>query len=238
MSRRGRIARDRAVSVERWNPAVLQSGTAAAARPAEPDPLEVAAAQAEALREAARAEGHAEGLAAGREQAAREIARLRELAGTLGEAVEGFQQALAVEVMDLAVAVARQVLREAVAVDPAVVLPVIREAVASLPHGHPALRLHVNPVVAATVGEALGEAPGEAPGDARLPGNWQVVADATIEPGGCRIETASGEIDATMPARWRAVVAALGSTARWVETGERASDAVADSDGSGPGGRS
>lgn len=230
MSRRGRIARDRAVSVERWNPAVLQSGTAAAARPAEPDPLEVAAAQAEALRETARAEGHAEGLAAGREQAAEEIARLRELAGALGEAVEGFQQALAAEVMDLAVAVARQVLREAVSVDPAVVLPVIREAVASLPHGHPALRLHVNPVVAATVGEALGEA--------RLPGNWQVVADATIEPGGCRIETASGEIDATMPARWRAVVAALGSTARWVETGERASDAVADTDGSGPGGRS
>lgn len=230
MSRRGRIARDRAVSVERWNPAVLQSGTAAAARPAEPDPLEVAAAQAEALREAARVEGHAEGLAAGREQAAREIARLRELAGALGEAVEGFQQALAVEVMDLAVAVARQVLREAVAVDPAVVLPVIREAVASLPHGHPALRLHVNPVVAATVGEALG--------DARLPGDWQVVADATIEPGGCRIETASGEIDATMPARWRAVVAALGSTARWVETGERASDAGTDPGGSGPGGRS
>ena len=93
------------------------------------------------------------------------------------------------------------------------VLPVIREAVASLPHGHPSLRLRVHPDVAARVDEALRQAP--------LPsGDWQVQPDATVDPGGCRIETATGEIDATMPARWRAVVAALGSEARWVQVGE------------------
>lgn len=213
MSRRGRIARDAAVSVARWSPAVLQPASEAATRPAEPDPLQVAAAEAEGLREAARAAGYADGLAAGRERAAEELARLRELAAALGETVEGFQQSLAGEVMELAVAVARQVLRQAVAADPAVVLPVIREAVASLPHGHPSLRLRVHPDVAARVDEALRQAP--------LPsGDWQVQPDATVDPGGCRIETATGEIDATMPARWRAVVAALGSEARWVQVGE------------------
>ena len=212
MSRRARIVRGAAGAIERWSPDLLQSPQSQATVPAEPDPRQVAQAEAEALREAARTQGYAEGLAAGREHAAVELARLRELAGTLGEAVEGFQQSLAAEVMDLAVAVARQVLRQAVEADPGVVLPVIREAVASLPHGHPSLRLRVHPDVAGQVGEALRESP--------LPaGEWQVIADAAIEPGGCRIETASGEIDATLPARWRAVVAALGSEARWVQSG-------------------
>jgi flagellar assembly protein FliH len=215
MSRRPRIVRGGAGVVERWSPDLLERGQAQGPGPAEPDPREVAAAEAEALREAARAQGHAEGLAEGREQAAGELARLRELVGSLGEAVEGLQQSLAAEVMELAVAVARQVLREAVAVEPAVVLPVIREAVASLPHGHPALRLRVHPEVAQRVEVALRASP-------LTSGDWQVVADVAIEPGGCRIETASGEIDATLPARWRAVVAALGSEARWVQVGEPA----------------
>jgi len=213
MSRRSRILRGKDAALERWSPEVLAAGASAEPAPPEPDPLLEAAAQAEALREEARAQGHAEGLAAGREQAAAEAQRLHALAESLGEVVEAFQQALAVEVMELAVAVARQVVGQAIAVDPSVVLPVIREAVASLPHGHPSLRLRVHPEVAALVEAGFERTPPAA-------GDWQVVADASVEPGGCRIETATGELDATLPARWRAVVAALGSDARWVRTGE------------------
>jgi flagellar assembly protein FliH len=38
------------------------------------------------------------------------------------------------------------------------------------------------------------------------------IADARIARSGCRVETAQGEIDATLATRWERVLAALGST--------------------------
>jgi flagellar assembly protein FliH len=37
------------------------------------------------------------------------------------------------------------------------------------------------------------------------------IADARIARGGCRVETAQGEIDATVATRWERVLAALGA---------------------------
>jgi len=48
-------------------------------------------------------------------------------------------------------------------------------------------------------------------------GGWRVVADASVAPGGCRIETGSGEIDATLSKRWERVIATLGVEHEWLE---------------------
>ena len=40
---------------------------------------------------------------------------------------------------------------------------------------------------------------------------------AQIARGGCRIETANGQIDATIATRWQQVLAALGQTSEWME---------------------
>jgi flagellar assembly protein FliH len=44
-----------------------------------------------------------------------------------------------------------------------------------------------------------------------------VVEDPQIERGGCRLETPSTEIDATLETRWRRVIASLGRDDPWIE---------------------
>ena len=53
------------------------------------------------------------------------------------------------------------------------------------------------------------------PALATLP--WKVVEDPQIERGGCRLETPSTEIDATLETRWRRVIASLGRDDPWIE---------------------
>ena len=45
----------------------------------------------------------------------------------------------------------------------------------------------------------------------------RIVEDVRIVRGGCLIETSQGDLDATLPARWRAVVQVLGSNRNWLE---------------------
>ena len=162
------------------------------------------------IREQARAEAHAEGLASGLAAGAGRIAELEQLLGRLREVMEDHEQALAADVMGLAVELARQILRHTVHVHPEVVLPVIREAIASLPQGsqHPRLILH--PQDATLVNSVL---------DANqlTPSPWRIIVDSTLERGGCRIETTTSELDASLGSRWRAVIASLGREERWVE---------------------
>jgi flagellar assembly protein FliH len=162
------------------------------------------------IRAQAHAEGHAAGLASGLAAGANEIADLSRLLGRLREVMEEHEQALAGDVVGLSIELARQILRHALHVHPEVVLPVIREAIASLPQGsqHPRLLLH--PKDAALVRSVL---------DANqlTPAPWRIVEDARLERGGCRIETATSELDASLGARWKAVIAALGREERWIE---------------------
>jgi len=44
---------------------------------------------------------------------------------------------------------------------------------------------------------------------------WRVIEDPHMARGGCRIETAEGELDATVETRWKRIVSALGSDADW-----------------------
>jgi len=174
-----------------------------------PPPVRPPEEELASIRAQAHAEGHAAGLASGLAAGAREIADLSLLLGRLREVMEDHEQALADDVMGLAIELSRQILRHALHVHPEVVLPVIREAIASLPQGsqHPRLLLH--PQDAALVRSVL---------DANqlTPAPWRIVEDARLERGGCRIETATSELDASLGARWKAVIAALGREERWV----------------------
>ncbi len=212
----GRVggAAPREPAVVPWQMTVLgesaSGGPAAQAEPPAPPPRPPEEELA-LIRETARAQGHAEGLAAGRADAAREATELLQLLGRLREVMDGFEHDLALDVLALSVEVARQIIRHAVHVHPEVVLPVIREAIASLPQGggqNP--RLILNPADAALVRSVL---------DANqvAPAPWRIVEDSRLERGGCRVETATSEIDASLASRWKAVVAALGSEARWVD---------------------
>jgi flagellar assembly protein FliH len=109
------------------------------------------------------------------------------------------------QLLDLSLEVARQVLRRELSQRRDAVLPAVREAIAMISDhaAHP--RVHLNPEDFELVSAELGP-------DATFHG-CRFVPDAGIGPGGCRIETPHGQIDATLATRWRRVVATLGTQA-------------------------
>ncbi|MDA8108568.1 MAG: FliH/SctL family protein [Betaproteobacteria bacterium] len=163
------------------------------------------AGQIERLHQQAHEEGYAAGYKEGREAAA----RLQQLAAGLDLALRQFDERAAEDVLTLSLTVAKQMLREALKLKPELVLPCVQEALRALPQARDGLLLVMHPADAALAREHLGE-------HLRRPG-WQLVEDARVARGGCRVETAGGELDATLETRWREVLAVIGRTEGWLE---------------------
>ena len=181
-----------------------------------------AAAEADEAEQAARAElervreqAYQDGLAAGRQEARalaeQQRTEVQALIAGVNELMQSFEQSLANDVLSLGVELAKLILRQAVRVNPEVVVPVVREAIASLPGMGEQTVIVLNPADAATFRRfSEGE-----PALAALP--WKLVEDPQMERGGCRLETPSTEVDATVETRWRRVLAALGRDDPWIE---------------------
>ncbi len=153
--------------------------------------------------------GHAAGYAAGQAEARVEAGRIAALGANLRQHLQTLDQEVAEELLTVAVEIASQVLRHSLRIQPALILPVVREAVASLPlhHGHPALFL--NPVDAAVVRTHLGEQLAHT--------GWRIIESSDVATGGCRIESGASEVDATLATRWRRVLEAIGTNGDWLD---------------------
>lgn len=159
----------------------------------------------QAMQEEVVREGYNAGLAQAQAQAARLAAVLQNIEG----ARQTMQERLADEILELALDIANQIVRTSLKARPDLILPLVREAVQALPavQGEPMLVL--NPADADLVRAQLGEELER--------GRWRIAADAGLPPGGCRIESASGDVDATLGKRWSRVMAALGKDHVWVD---------------------
>ncbi len=156
--------------------------------------------------ERGRKEGFDEGTRRALEQARRERAnhgaQLERVLAELRARFAELEEAGADLVLDLAVEMARQVVRSHVEVRRDAVLAPLREAVALVidQHAHP--RVHLNPNDFDLLRAEL-EADGVFKG-------CRFIADAAVARGGCRVETNQGEVDAQLAKRWQRVMAALG----------------------------
>jgi len=148
------------------------------------------------------AAGYADGLAIGRADAARELAHLQSIAVTFGNALSGADEAIANEVLELALQLAKGMLRAALEVKPELIIPLVREAIGYLPVLQQPAILLLNPQDAPIVRDSIG--------DELDKSGWRVSEDPQIERGGCRIETASNQIDAQASSRWQRLASALG----------------------------
>lgn len=168
--------------------------------------------QITAIQEQARQEGHAagraEGYAQGQREAALEAARLRSLADAFSTEVGKADETISRQVLDLAVDLAHAMLKTALAVQPERVIPIVKEAVRYLPVLHQPALLFLNPADAELVKDRIG--------DELAKTGWQLADDAGLERGSCRVETASNQIDATLPTRWQRLAAALGNQSDWL----------------------
>ena len=188
-----------------------------AKRPKPPPPIDLPSEETvAAIREEARLigyeEGHgagyADGLAIGRAEAAKELEHLEAIALEFSAAVAAADETIAADVLDLALHLARGMLRNALAVKPELVIPIVREAVGYLPVLQQPALLMLNPLDAELVRAAIG--------DELDKGGWRLVDDAQVARGGCKVDTASNQIDATAATRWQRLTGALGKNVDWL----------------------
>jgi flagellar assembly protein FliH len=217
------IPREELGEVQTWQPGAF--GAARRPLPVRTEPEGPSPEQWQARMAAARKEGYEDGYRDG--MAALEGFKksfTTQLSARIGQLIEHFDSQLshieagaAEAVAQAAVLLARQVLRQELRAHPEHVAQVAREAVNAvmLSAREVVVRVHPDdlPLVAEGAAEAL-----QARG-ARLR------ADASVQRGGCRVESDVGSIDALIDSRWKRAAATLGHEAPWLTT-----DAPADAD--------
>lgn len=175
---------------------------------------ESAAAHLKSIQTSAYDEGHAAGYqagyAAGVQQAQTETARLQTLMQSLQTALTRLDEQLAQSLLDLSLEIAHKMVIEALHVKPEIILKVVSTAISGLPHFNQNAHLILHPMDAELVRKQMGD-------DLTHTG-WKIFTDSKIEPGGCRVETAHSNIDATNPARWQRIVESIGQHKSWLTT--------------------
>lgn len=158
-------------------------------------------------------EGHREGLEAARREVLAEmaprIARMDELLAALATDLARVDRELAKDVVQLGLAVARNLVGASLKARPELVQDCVEEALRHVAHANGAVHVSLHPEDAALVKSFLETSSRSA--------SWSIREDETIARGGCRVETAGGEIDATLESRWHRTTAALGQPVDWIE---------------------
>lgn len=181
-----------------------------------PDVVLPTAAELEAIHQQAESEGHRSGYQVGYQvgydeahlQVKAAVERLDDIVSGVQQQLGRIDESVVQGLLDLALEVARQILRQSVQVKPDLLLGVIREALVQLPHFNQSAHLTLHPEDASWVRTAMG--------DQLLHSGWKILEDVAMERGGCRLNTAHSQIDASLEHRWKTVVAALGRDQEWL----------------------
>jgi flagellar assembly protein FliH len=159
--------------------------------------------QLEEIQERARAEGFEQGLKEGREAGQQEfvvqIQMLEKMLGGLERPFEELDNCVEQQLAQLAMLVARQLVRRELATEPEQVIAVVREALAALPVAARDIRLALHPEDVALIRQALSMQEADQ--------TMQIVEDPVQSRGGCRVYTDVSQIDATVESRLNAVIA-------------------------------
>ncbi|MDB5799704.1 MAG: flagellar assembly protein FliH [Rhodocyclales bacterium] len=161
----------------------------------------------ETMHQEAWKEGYAAGYEEGSARGRLEAAELHQLLQSMHEALSNLDQEVAEEIQALALEVARQVVRDALKVQPDSVLAVIREALTQVPQQGATVR--VNPLDAALVRQYLGEQFSST--------SHRLREDDDVMQGGCLVDSEGGQIDAQVTTRWRRVVENISRSASQFE---------------------
>ncbi len=156
--------------------------------------------QAEAHKEAFE-QGLAEGREAGRAEIRAQVERLSGMFYDLAKPFEVLDAEVERELLTLAMALARQIVRRELKTDPTQIIGIIREAIAALPVAAREVRVHLHPEDAAVVRQHLAPTESERA--------WAIVEDPVMARGGCQITSATSRIDARLESRLGAMLSEL-----------------------------
>ena len=155
-------------------------------------------------------QGLAQGLTEGQEQITTISKELSKINKQYQKEIHLARESTANQLLELSLDIAQAMLKTALPVRPELLLPVIEQALQNIPSLQLPSTLHLHPLDIDLVRTSLGEE--------LQPANWRLLADANIERGGCRIETATNEIDATLPTRWQRLQQSLSKNTDWLTT--------------------
>jgi flagellar assembly protein FliH len=151
-------------------------------------------------------EGFTVGLAKARSVASDDKEILLQLMNTFTDALEQADEKIAGDVLALALDIAKAMLKVKLEVDPAVILPIVADAIHYLPSIQQPARILLHRDDAQMLREYLTE-------DTH---NWQIQEDAHIERGGCMVDTRANHIDVSNPQRWKRISDALAQHNDWL----------------------
>ena len=161
--------------------------------------------QAEAHTEAFE-QGLEEGRSAGRAEVKAQVDRLAGMFYDLAKPFEALDAEVERELLTLAMALARQIVRRELKTDPTQIIGIIREAIAALPVATRDVRVHLHPEDAGVVKQHLSPTENERA--------WTIIEDPVMARGGCQITTATSRIDARLETRLGSILSELLGTER------------------------
>jgi flagellar assembly protein FliH len=202
------IQKEQLTAFERWELASFDPHSESATQSiTQSQPTLVTVSELENIRQQAHDEGRDAGYAAGIEQARNEAAQIHELLQNLQDELNQLDVRVSQSLLDLSLEVARKMVCETLQVKPEVILKIISEAISSLPHFNQNAHLILHPDDAELVRKHMGEQLSHA--------GWKIFTDTQIRRGGCRVETAHSNVDATTEARWKRIVESIGQDKSW-----------------------
>lgn len=160
-------------------------------------------------REAGVKQGYKEGVERGNIEADARLKQLEALLEVLARPLDALDDEVEASLVDLTIAIARQLIRREIKASPGEIVAVAREAMRTLPLSSRNIRLHLHPEDAALVTEAMGRPMQQ--------GAWEIVEDPALTRGGCEVETDDSRVDATVERRLAQVISNIFG-------GERGSD--------------
>lgn len=154
-------------------------------------------------------EGRNAGYQQGKQQIAAELERIQSLISGLEQALQQIDQDVAGDLLALSLDMAQKMVGQALRVHPELILPMVQEAIRAFPHSaqHPYLIMHPDDVslVRSHLGDQLSHT------------GWKIREDATLQQGGCRVETSGGKLDGSLSARWKKISATISQDTHWLE---------------------
>jgi flagellar assembly protein FliH len=212
------VSRERLTAYDRWELPVIEERIQRAEEqlagrgPVDQSEALPTAGELEALQESARQEGWQAGLEEGRAVVGARLATLNRAIEQASGLLAQTEETLAPRLLDLVVAMAREVIRAELRLHPESLMAVVREALAVMPSGGDAPSIHLHPDDVAWMREDPGVDPA-----------WQLVADTGMARGSCRIEMGDGLVESDLAERWAKVLQAIGRTDAWQDASDRGS---------------
>lgn len=147
------------------------------------------------------ANGYMEGLAQGQKEIAKQVNDFQSLITAITMPLPDLDNQVVDEMLQLCIAIVKQMVRRELKMAPDEVMAVIKEALSILPATAAEVTLELHPEDAELVRNSLINPDSQS--------NWRIIEDPLLTRGGCRVLTSTSRIDATVESRINTVIAEI-----------------------------